>query len=134
GRAARGGDRAEPRARRRGRAARVHDRLALPDAFVPGPVGHSGVEDHGQRPRRRRALRARALARRMSVLLANAHVVTMDDVGSEHADGWILIAGGSIEAVGGGTPPAADERHDLDGAVLTPGLVNTHHHLYQTLT
>src|SRR5947209_19063092 len=70
----------------------------------------------------------------MTVLLTNAHVVTMDDAGPEHADGWVLIADGSIEAVGGGAPPAADERHDLNGAVLAPGLVNTHHHLYQTLT
>src|SRR5213080_1110369 len=70
----------------------------------------------------------------MSLLLANAHVVTMDDAGSEHADGWILSADGSIEAIGGGAAPAADERHDLNGAVVTPGLVNTHHHLYQTLT
>ncbi len=70
----------------------------------------------------------------MSVLLGNAHVVTMDDAGSEHADGWVLIADGRVEAVGGGAPPEADERVDLGGAVVTPGLVNTHHHLYQTLT
>ena len=70
----------------------------------------------------------------MSLLLGNAHVVTMDDAGSEHADGWVLLADGLVEAVGGGAPPEADERVDLDGAVVTPGLVNTHHHLYQTLT
>jgi len=70
----------------------------------------------------------------MSLLLANAHVVTMDDADSEHDDGWVLIADGAIEALGGGVPPAADERTDLGGAVVTPGLVNTHHHLYQTLT
>ena len=70
----------------------------------------------------------------MSVLLANAHVVTMDDAGSEHPDGWVLIADGRIDRVGGGAPPPADERIDLGGAVVTPGLVNTHHHLYQTLT
>ena len=33
-----------------------------------------------------------------------------------------------------GDEPQADERVDLGGAVVTPGLVNTHHHLYQTLT
>jgi cytosine/adenosine deaminase-related metal-dependent hydrolase len=70
----------------------------------------------------------------MSLLLNRAHVVTMDDAGSEHADGWVLVADGRVEAVGDGAPPEADERVDLGGAVVTPGLVNTHHHLYQTLT
>src|SRR5213083_2803349 len=70
----------------------------------------------------------------MTLLLSRAHVVTMDDAGSEHEDGWVLVADGRVEAVGGGAPPAADERVDLRGAVVTPGLVNTHHHLYQTLT
>jgi cytosine/adenosine deaminase-related metal-dependent hydrolase len=70
----------------------------------------------------------------VSLLLTGAHVVTMDDAGSEHADGWLLVADGRVEAVGSGAPPEADERVDLGGAVVTPGLVNTHHHLYQTLT
>ncbi len=70
----------------------------------------------------------------MSLLLGNAHVVTMNDAGSEYADGWVLLTDGLVEAVGGGAPPEADERVDLGGAVVTPGLVNTHHHLYQTLT
>jgi cytosine/adenosine deaminase-related metal-dependent hydrolase len=70
----------------------------------------------------------------VSLLLHNAHVVAMDDEGSEHDDGWVLIANGRIEAVGGSIPPDAVERVDLGGAVVTPGLVNTHHHLYQTLT
>ena len=70
----------------------------------------------------------------ITTLLANAHVVTMDDAGTEHPDGWVLLAGDRVEAVGGGAPPPADERVDLGGAVVAPGLVNTHHHLYQTLT
>src|SRR5256714_6434277 len=70
----------------------------------------------------------------MSLLLAGAHVVTMDDAGTEHEDGWVLVADRRVAAVGGGRPPEADERVDLGGAVVTPGLVNTHHHLYQTLT
>src|SRR5512132_3510053 len=70
----------------------------------------------------------------MSTLLHNAHVATMDDAGTEHDDGWVLIRDGTVEAVGGGALAAADSFVDLGGAVVTPGLVNTHHHLYQTLT
>jgi len=67
-------------------------------------------------------------------LLANAWVVTMDDAGSEHERGWLLLEDGLVAAVGEGAPPPADERVDLGGALVTPGLVNTHHHLFQTLT
>jgi cytosine/adenosine deaminase-related metal-dependent hydrolase len=70
----------------------------------------------------------------VTTLYANAWVVTMDDEGTEHPGGWVLVEDGSVAAVGGGEQPSADERVDLGGAVLTPGLVNTHHHLYQTLT
>jgi cytosine/adenosine deaminase-related metal-dependent hydrolase len=70
----------------------------------------------------------------MSTLLRGAWVVTMDDAGTEHEDGWVLVDDGTIAEVGAGSPPAADEVVDLGGAVVTPGLVNTHHHLYQTLT
>jgi len=70
----------------------------------------------------------------MSTLYANAHVVTMDDAGGEHGSGWLVVDGETITAVGGGPEPEADVRVDLGGAVVTPGLVNTHHHLYQTLT
>ena len=45
-----------------------------------------------------------------------------------------LVAGGFIAAVGEGPEPEADTREELGGAVVTPGLVKTHHHLYQTLT
>ncbi|HEY5659521.1 MAG TPA: 8-oxoguanine deaminase [Gaiellaceae bacterium] len=70
----------------------------------------------------------------MSTLYANAHVVTMDDEGNEHPSGWLLVDDGFVQRTGDGPRPDADETVDLDGAVVTPGLVNTHHHLWQNLT
>ena len=67
-------------------------------------------------------------------MLTNAYVVTMDDAGTEYEGGWILIEDGLVKGVGAGRKPDADETHDLGGAVVTPGLVNTHHHLWQNLT
>jgi cytosine/adenosine deaminase-related metal-dependent hydrolase len=67
-------------------------------------------------------------------LFTGAYVVTMDDAGTEHPDGWLLVDDGRVAAVGGGAPPDAAERVDLGGALVTPAFVNTHHHLYQTLT
>jgi len=70
----------------------------------------------------------------MTTLYANGWIATCDDEGTEHESGWLLVDGGGIASVGAGSEPAADERVDLAGALVTPGLVNTHHHLYQTLT
>ena len=70
----------------------------------------------------------------MRSLLAHAHVLALDDAETELRDGWILLEDGLVGAVGDGPEPEADERVDLGGAVVTPALVNTHHHLYQTLT
>jgi cytosine/adenosine deaminase-related metal-dependent hydrolase len=70
----------------------------------------------------------------LSTLLANAHVVTMDDGGTEYEGGWILVEDGLVKDAGAGTRPQADDVQDLGGAVVTPGLVNTHHHLWQNLT
>ena len=68
----------------------------------------------------------------MSLVLRNAHVVTMDDAGTELTGGWIQIDYGLVTAVGDGEPPERGE--DLGGAVVTPALINAHHHLFQTLT
>jgi cytosine/adenosine deaminase-related metal-dependent hydrolase len=70
----------------------------------------------------------------MSTLYANGVVVTMDDAGTEHDGGWLLVEDGVVTATGSGPEPEAAERVDLKGGVVLPGLVNTHHHLYQTLT
>jgi cytosine/adenosine deaminase-related metal-dependent hydrolase len=70
----------------------------------------------------------------MKTLLTNAYVVTMDDAGTELTDGWILADDGLIEEVGSGPPPPAEHFENLGGALVTPGLVNTHHHLFQNLT
>jgi cytosine/adenosine deaminase-related metal-dependent hydrolase len=60
----------------------------------------------------------------------------MDDQRREIEDGAIFVRGNVIEAVGptGELPAAADIVIDAGDCVVMPGLVNTHHHLYQTLT
>jgi cytosine/adenosine deaminase-related metal-dependent hydrolase len=72
----------------------------------------------------------------MGTLLArHAEVlVTMD--GPEIPDGGLFVRDGFIEQVGpsGELPETADEVVNLSGHVVMPGLINTHHHLYQTLT
>ena len=70
----------------------------------------------------------------MRRLFAGGWIVTCDDAETEHESGWLLVEGGVVASVGSGAEPEADERIDLAGAVVTPGLVNTHHHLFQTLT
>ena len=70
----------------------------------------------------------------MRTVFQDAYVVTMDDLRTEHPDGWVLVEDEFVADVGGGPPPDAEQVIRLAGALVTPGLVNAHHHLYQTLT
>jgi len=76
-----------------------------------------------------------------TVVLDGCAVVTMDGERSEYATGHVVVTDNVITAVGPGSPPpaslagAADgtavTRIDAGGCLATPGLINTHHHLYQ---
>ncbi len=77
------------------------------------------------------------------LLLSNClAVATMDDADTELAKASILVEDGVIRWIGTGEPPASVagdgegdvEVVDASGCVAIPGLVNTHHHLYQVLT
>ncbi|MFY9512282.1 MAG: 8-oxoguanine deaminase [Rubrivivax sp.] len=72
-----------------------------------------------------------------TLLLRHATLLaTMDGQRREIADGALFARDGVIEAVGATAqlPATADEVIDARGQVVLPGLVNTHHHCYQTLT
>jgi cytosine/adenosine deaminase-related metal-dependent hydrolase len=75
------------------------------------------------------------------IVIRGAHVVTMDAARAEHRNGYVVVDGNRIVAVGAGEPPGYDDAGyddarivDGTGCVLTPGLINTHHHLYQWIT
>ncbi len=80
------------------------------------------------------------------VVIEGGTVVTMDGAagatgshGHEHAPGHVVVRGRRIVAVGAGPAPdlepgAAVHRIDATDCLVTPGLVNTHHHLYQWVT
>jgi 8-oxoguanine deaminase len=71
-----------------------------------------------------------------TLLVKHAYLLTLDDHQTELSDGGLFIEDGFIKQVGetASLPSAADEVLDLTGHVVLPGLVNTHHHFYQTLT
>lgn len=62
-------------------------------------------------------------------------VVTMDAERREIPGGWVAISNGTIAAVGHpGREPGATRVVAANGCIVTPGLINTHHHIYQNLT
>lgn len=66
-----------------------------------------------------------------TLIIENAYIAPV--VGAEITSGHVIVEGGRIAALGAGPAPARDgaERIDAAGCLVTPGLVNTHHHLYQ---
>ncbi|MEV4512114.1 8-oxoguanine deaminase [Dactylosporangium sp. NPDC049525] len=70
------------------------------------------------------------------IVIEHCAVSTVDGAGTEYTDGHIVVEGNRIVAVGpgayAGLPGAT--RFDGTGCLATPGLVNTHHHLYQSAT
>jgi len=74
----------------------------------------------------------------MRTLLTHiAHLACFDDAGTELTDAALLIDGTGIVAAGPmatvGRMPA-DRKVDLTDHIVMPGLINTHHHMYQNLT
>lgn len=74
-----------------------------------------------------------------TLVVDGATVVTVDRAGTEHPTGHVVVDGNRITSVAAGQAPedvrrGADRVVDGTGCVLTPGLVNTHQHLYQWAT
>lgn len=73
----------------------------------------------------------------VDLLIRNARLLaTMDSDRRELAGGWVAIDGGLISAVGASfdPEPAATETVDVGECLVTPGLINAHHHMFQNLT
>src|SRR5437868_6391279 len=72
-----------------------------------------------------------------TLLIQHADLLaTMDDADTRWADGALYIVDNVIQQVGPSDqlPQTADELIDARGRAILPGLINTHHHFYQTLT
>ena len=63
-------------------------------------------------------------------------VATCDSGHRELPGGWVAITDGLVSGVGAAAdpPPPASQALDAAGCLITPGLINTHHHMYQNLT
>jgi len=76
-------------------------------------------------------------AQHADLLITNADLVaTVDEARREIPGGWVAITNGFISGLGGvhNTQPLATQIIDAHGCLVTPGLINTHHHMYQNLT
>jgi len=72
----------------------------------------------------------------MTLVITGAALATVDDSGTEHASGYVVVEGERIADLGAGPAPdiAGASIVDGSGCLVTPGMVNTHHHLYQWAT
>ncbi|MCU1458436.1 MAG: amidohydrolase [Actinomycetia bacterium] len=73
----------------------------------------------------------------VDLLVAGAELVaTVDDERREIVGGWVAVDAGFVHSIGGPGDPAPPARRTLraDDCLVTPGLINTHHHIYQNLT
>jgi cytosine/adenosine deaminase-related metal-dependent hydrolase len=73
----------------------------------------------------------------VDLVVRNAlHIATVDRERREISGGWIAVDGGRIAAIGTTADPMPEARETVDATdcLVTPGLVNTHHHIYQNLT
>ena len=70
----------------------------------------------------------------MTTVLEGCHVATVDAADTEHTNGYVVIDGGVIIAVGSGRYAGDGVRIEASGLLVTPGFVNSHHHLYQWIT
>jgi cytosine/adenosine deaminase-related metal-dependent hydrolase len=71
----------------------------------------------------------------VDLVVRNARcVATMDDARRELEGGWVAVNDGLVDSLGTGPAPPAATVIDATDCLVTPGLVNTHHHLYQNLT
>ncbi|MBA2951165.1 8-oxoguanine deaminase [Streptomyces himalayensis] len=72
------------------------------------------------------------------IVIENCAVATVDADDTEYPSGHVVVAGSTIESVGPGKAPEnlqdVVRRIDGTGHLVTPGLVNTHHHFYQWIT
>jgi cytosine/adenosine deaminase-related metal-dependent hydrolase len=71
-----------------------------------------------------------------SLVIDGCALATVDAAGTEYPSGHVVVADGRIAVVGAGPAPDVEGARRIDGSgcLLTPGLVNTHHHLCQSIT
>ncbi|WP_413759490.1 8-oxoguanine deaminase [Streptomyces sp. MMBL 11-3] len=78
------------------------------------------------------------MAAERRVVIENCSIATVDADDTEYPTGHLVLAGDRIESLGAGRAPEGLEnvvrRIDATGHLVTPGLVNTHHHFYQWIT